>query len=150
MHAHNERKAGGKLSHSHTHTIHLSCSFQAMEETLETLKGISLHDLEQQLTESKNVLATLNQNVSSQIVQHLIAVLLSIGDDDDFILSDQEIETLMEKFESVPHVKVRHDLLQQTLVEHGRSLSALLHVTRNLLINSQGGDDAIFQLVQEQ
>jgi len=115
-------------------------SLQAMEETLETLqsmKGRSLESLQEELAESREIASQMKLNARSQVLQLLISVMLNCDNDGDLILSDAEIDSLIENTEAINGVQVNEDLLRDEIIKHGRSLVAVMEVTRNLIMSGQ-------------
>jgi len=140
-----------------------------MEEALETLESLgegvegrqlSLQDLQDQLDESRRVLARMkksNRNSGTaagydEVLQHLISAMVAAsenessdkdgddddGDDDVLLMSDEEIDGLVVNLEAAAPgggLQVREDLLRRCIVDRAgrRTLEAIVEVTRNLL-----------------
>jgi len=148
-------------------------NLQAMEEALETLQSLqqqqhrdgktsgsafSIQELQDQLEESQKVLAAMNSGgnnrntTTGELLQHLIAAMLVCENKSDeeedgdnlVLLSDEDIDALVDSLEATPGVRhVNEHLLRQIMVEEGRSLTALMEITKNLLLSTsqQQGDD---------
>lgn len=122
-----------------------------MEETLATLQsleGKSIDELERQLTESKSILAQMNTNVKGELLQNLITVMLAVDADGDLLLADEEIDALIGNLEGIHGVDLKEDLLKKTIIEHGRSLTAVMEVARHLLCAQDiPADQSIFRFI---
>jgi hypothetical protein len=111
-------------------------SFKAMEDTLETLQsvqGVSMEELEEQLHESQEILSTLDRDLQSEIVRALVGVIVGADVDRDFLLSDGEIDDIIHKMEAIHGVQLKEDLLKSIVIEQGRSIKGIMAVARNLM-----------------
>jgi hypothetical protein len=112
-----------------------------MQETLTILQSVqgsvrSLQDLQQQLDESKAILARkMNNNAQSSILQILIHVMLASDEEDanDLILSNQQMDSILQKFQDVRGVHTHDAELRQFMIDHGRGMTAVLEVARHVL-----------------
>ena len=126
-------------------------NLQAMQETLETLQSVqgqSMDELEQQLQESKYILATMNTNLKGQLLQNLITVLLNADKDGNMILSDDDIEEIVHRLEGLHNVNINDAALRQVIIDHGRSVEAVMEVAKAALL-SDSEDQALFTFLQE-
>lgn len=115
-----------------------------LEETLDSvnaLQGESIKKLEEQLNESKEILANMNRNRKAVILQNLITVLLATDGNQDMLLSDEEIDDLIHNMESINGVELKEDLVRQTIIDAGRSVAAVMEVARNV--------DSLFNWVEQ-
>jgi hypothetical protein len=117
------------------HSLH-DYSLKAMEDTLETLQsvqGVSMQELEGQLGESQEILNTLDRDLQSEIVRALVGVILAADEDGDMLLSDIEIDDIIHKMESIHGVQLKEDLLRSIVIENGRSIKSIMALARNLM-----------------
>jgi len=115
-----------------------------LEDTLEAvnaLQGESIKKLEEQLNESKEILANMTRNRKAVILQNLVTVLLATDGNQDMLLSDEEIDDLIHNMESINGVELKEDLVRQTIIDAGRSVAAVLEVARNV--------ESLFNLVEQ-
>lgn len=107
-----------------------------MEDTLETLQsvqGVSMQELEGQLRESQEIYNTLDRDLQSEIVRALVGVILGADTDKDFLLSDGEIDDIIHKMEAIHGVQLKEDLLKSIVIEQGRSIKSIMALARNLM-----------------
>jgi hypothetical protein len=122
-----------------------------MQNTLETVRAVegqSLDELQKQLDTSKEILDHMQDNLMADILQSLITVVLACDKDGDSILSDEEINSLIEKMEGVQGIDLKQDLLRAKLVEQGRSLNAILNVCKNVLDDDVPADQNIVSFME--
>jgi phosphatidylinositol kinase/protein kinase (PI-3 family) len=122
---------------------------QTLEETvstLQSLQGNSVTALEQQLQESKNILASMKINTQGQILQNLIGVLLATDVDQNMLLSDAEIQQLISNLEQVENIQLDENLIKSTIIEQGRSVAAVMEIARNVMSN----ESAMFTYLEKQ
>jgi hypothetical protein len=119
-------------------------------ETVRAVEGQSVIELERQLKESKQILDSMHDNLTGDILQNLISVVLTVDKDGDSALSDTEINELILKFEGMQGVNLKEDLLRKKLTEQGRSLHSIMEVAKNLLDDECPPDQNIFTFIHKQ
>jgi hypothetical protein len=125
-------------------------SLKAMEDTLETLQsvqGVSMIELEGQLRESQEIWNTLDRDLQSEIVRALVGVILGADVDQDFLLSDVEIDDIIHKMEAIHGVQLKEDLLKSIVIEQGRSIKSIMALARNLMQENDPGKN-IFSFIE--
>ncbi|KAL7573364.1 hypothetical protein ACA910_011724 [Epithemia clementina (nom. ined.)] len=130
-------------------------NLQAMQETLETLQvvqGQSIEELEDQLQESRDILATMHTNLKGQLLQNLITVLLGADQDGNMILSDDDIEDIVQRLEGLHNVNINDVALRQVIIDNGRSVEAVMEVAKAALLSDSSGNDdqSLFTFLQEE
>lgn len=133
-------------------------NLQAMQQTLETLQAVqgqSMDELEEQLQESKEILATMHKNYKGQVLQNLISVLLGADQDGDMLLSDDDIEDMIHRLEGLHNVNINDAKFRQVIIDNGRSVEAVMEVAKQALMAETAGkngdaDDALFTFLQEE
>ena len=109
-----------------------------------------MDELERQLGESRQILDSMQDNLTGDILQNLISVVLTVDNDGDSVLSDPEIDDLIAKIEGMQGVDLKEDLLRKKLTEQGRSLNAIMDVAKNLLDDECPPDQNIFTFINKQ
>jgi hypothetical protein len=121
-----------------------------MEDTLETLQsvqGVSMEELEGQLHESQEIWNTLDRDLQSEIVRALVGVILGADTDQDFLLSDVEIDDIIHKMEAIHGVQLKEELLKSIVIEQGRSIKSIMALARNLMQENDPGKN-IFSFIE--
>jgi hypothetical protein len=121
-----------------------------MEDTLETLQsvqGVSMQELEGQLRESQDIWNTLDRDLQSEIVRALVGVILGADLDKDFLLSDGEIDDIIHKMEAIHGVQLKEGLLKSIVIEQGRSIKSIMALARNLMQENDPGKN-IFSFIE--
>lgn len=106
------------------HVLHL-LSLKIQKEKLDTInsvQGLSLDELENQLKESKKILDKMELNLQGDILGNLMDIALACDEDGDFELSDDEIEDVITQLEELNGVDIDNDRLRNVLIERGRSV----------------------------
>jgi len=122
-----------------------------MEETLETLQatqGQSVDELEKQLKESEEILASMDRNYKTELLQNLTTVLLSADDDGNMKLEDDDIDKLIHDLEGIHGIQLKEEKLRTIIDENGRSLPALMEVAKRLLNDSIPEDENLFSFIE--
>jgi hypothetical protein len=102
---------------------------------LQSIQGESIQDLQTQLDEANDILVQLESKPQLQLLQVLLQVILFSVDADheSILLSDEQIDEMIGSMQDVPGVTVDENQLRQLIVDHGRSIRALLEVARHAL-----------------
>ena len=127
-------------------------SLQHLENALEdiqSLRGASLKQLEGQLEESKEILRQMDSNFKGELLQNLMTIIFALDRDGNMILSDEEIDDLIQTLEGMQGVQLKEDLLKQSIIEKGRSLEGIMEVARNLLSDDVPLEERFFHLLEE-
>lgn len=127
---------------------------QDMSQTLDTIRAVegqSMEELERQLKESEQILDQMQDNLRGDIVQTLISLVLAIDHDGDMCLSDAEIDSLILKIEEMSsgQFDFKDALLRKKLIEHGRSLNAIMEIIKNLMDENTAPDESIFAFLNK-
>lgn len=105
-----------------------------MSSTLDAVRAVEgkgLDELEHQLQQSRDIFASMQDNLKADILQNLISVVLGCDNDGDMMLSDEEINNIILKLEGMNGVDLKEDLLREALVQNGRSLNGM-----NVIVNA--------------
>ena len=90
-------------------------------------------ELEKQLKESQKVLDQSKVNNRIEIVDNIFEVMTALDKDQDFNLSDDEIDAIIKKLEGLHGVEIHDELLKQKIIENGRNLDSVLKLCHDLL-----------------
>ena len=128
-------------------------NLQAMQETLSALQGLqgqSVEELERQLQESRDILARMQSNARGQLVQNLMTVLLRADADADMVLSDDDIDQMIQRLEGLHGINIDDQALRQVIIDNGRSVEAVMALARAAFATEDAAEHAIFKYVQEE
>ena len=67
--------------------------------------------------------------------------------DQNMLLSNQEIDQLIQKMEGIHGVQLKEDLIRKTILDQGRSVGAVMEVARSVLNASE--QDSMFSYIEE-
>ena len=81
-----------------------------------------MDELEKQLEETRKIYGQLQQNLQGDILNNLIDIALACDDNQDMVLSDEEIDDAIRKLEQVNGIDVDNEGVRRVLVQNGRSL----------------------------
>ena len=130
-------------------------NLQAMQETLETLQlvqGQSIEELEEQLEDSKDILANMKTNYKGRLLQNLITVMLDADDDGNMMLSDDDIEQIIQRLEGLHNININDAALRKVIIDNGRSLEAVMEVAKSALMadSEDDPDNSLFTFLEEE
>jgi hypothetical protein len=91
-------------------------------DTLQSVQGLSLDELERQLEESKNILGKMNKNLQGDILSNLIEVAMACDEDGDFTLDDSEIEAIIHKLEQINGIDIDDAKIKKMIIDSGRQI----------------------------
>jgi len=64
----------------------------------------------------------MQQNLQGDILNNLIDIALSCDEDEDMLLSDEEIENAIHRLENIHGLQLDNEGIRHAVVENGRSL----------------------------
>jgi DNA repair exonuclease SbcCD ATPase subunit len=113
---------------------------KAMQATLAAVKGQdaqSLQKLEQQVQESRTILAHMEQTAQANQLQTFITLLVNADADQNTILnSDKEVEQFLQSLEStIDDVTWNKEQIRQTIAQQKGSMSAVMELARQVIAN---------------
>jgi hypothetical protein len=111
------------------------------------LGGASLDELERQLQESKQILKGFENNFKAELLQNMMTVILTMDRDGNMILSNEEIDELIQAMEGIHGTQVDEERLKKLIIDQGRSLMGVMEVARNLLRDDIPEEESIFSYV---
>ena len=119
-------------------------------QTLQSVQGRSLTELEDQMEDSRKILARMGDNYKARLLQNLISIVLALDDDGSGCLSDAGVNKLIVRIGAIKGVKLKEDKLREEITRHGRSVQAIMGVLRHLLTNDVPTEHNIFCFVEEE
>ena len=125
---------------------------QELEQSLEDIQalgGASLQELEKQLEESKQILNSFNRNVKADVLQNLMTVLLTMDRDGNMMLSNEEIDELIQTLEGIQGAQMDEARFRKAIIDQGRSITGVMEIARNLLSDETPLEESIFTLFEE-
>lgn len=113
---------------------------RVMQATLATVKSQdaqSLQKLEQQVQESRNILARMEQTEQANQLQTFITLLVNADADQNTILnSEKEVDQFLQSLEStIDDVTWNKEQIRQTIAQQKGSMAALLELARQVISN---------------
>jgi glycerol-3-phosphate dehydrogenase len=102
-------------------------------DTLKSLQGRSVDELEKQLNESKAILATMKDDLAGDILQNIMTVVLGADDNGDMILSDEEIDEVVKNIESLQGIDLNDEELKKVIIGKGRDIPGLMDMVKMVL-----------------
>lgn len=86
----------------------------------------------------------MSRNKKAEVLHHLVTVALAMDKDRNMILSNEEIDELIQAIESVNGVRLKEKLLRKMIIDYGRSLTGIMEVARNLVNDNVLDDESLF------
>eukprot|EP00934_Nitzschia_sp_Nitz4_P003487 Nitzschia sp. Nitz4//NODE_444_length_18484_cov_71.934560//8151//9143//NITZ4_additional_000058-RA//1//CDS//3329531899//3477//frame0 len=118
-------------------------------DTLQGVQGTSLDKLEKQLEETRKIHQQMKSSVQGEILNNLIEIALVCDADGDMILSDEEIDHIISKMESIHGIDIDNEKIRAMINENGRSLDAVMELVKNLLGRDVSPEEAVFKQVKD-
>ena len=102
-----------------------------------------LGQLEQQLEKSKAALAQMETNRTNEVVDNIFDIMLAVDEDQDFSLSDVDIDAMILKTEGIMNVEVDGEAFKKKIIENGRDLDSIMLLLKDILDAESGGKKVI-------
>ena len=112
---------------------------------LQTLVPMTTNNqqLEQQLEQSKATLGKMETNRTNEIVDNIFDIMLAADEDQDFFLSDGEIDTMIFKIKGIMNVEVNDAAFKEKVIENGRDLDSIMLLLKDFFDPNYGGEKVI-------
>jgi len=98
------------------------------------------------LKDTQAIYESLEDNLHGEILQNLINVVLGVDEDGDGELDDNEIHELTIKLEGLNGFDLDDEKFRQVIIDHGRSVNAIMELVRHLLDDKDGKDSEMGQV----
>lgn len=122
---------------------------KAKLDTINSAQVTSLDALENQLEESREILNKMKQNVQGEILGNLFDIILAVDADGDDILSDDEIDALIQSMEKLNGVDFRDEVVRNAIIDKGRSIDAIMDLVTNTLKEDVSEREKYFHITKQ-
>ena len=75
----------------------------------------------------------MRENYRAEIIDNIFDVMLALDKDQDFNLSDEEIDVITVKIEAIEGLEIDDALFKEKIIETGRNLDAVMKLLNGLL-----------------
>lgn len=104
-------------------------------EHISEMKNASLDSLEEQIKKSQQILESIQVNKLSDILTNVFDILLADDKDGDMILSDDEIDEIIETIEGLNNVDINDEKAKRMVIDAGRGINAVVQLIKDMLDN---------------
>lgn len=143
---------------SHLHTLQqsnlsLNVECDKLQRSLQTLvdleqtaaflnctEGFAVEQFSQQIRTHKCVLKSLESNVHAVVLQNLLSVILCSDANSDMIISEEELDDMVQGISQIPGIAFDEERLRKTFLN--QSVGAIMELVREFLLH----DDTVFRL----
>jgi uncharacterized protein YukE len=115
-------------------------------DVITKVQGQSVEEFKKQVQTSKEILAGMQSNLKTNILQNLLTLVLGSDANRDNSISEEEVNALIRRIVQMPGVTVKEDLFKKMVV--GKDPSAIMEIIRNLLREDVPEEENIFTLSQ--
>lgn len=125
-------------------------NLEEMQEALTVInktESQSVEEMEKNLEKSKKILDSMETNMKATVLQNIVSVVLRSDLDGDHTLDDNEIDLLFRKLDAYDTVEVKEEMFRQTIINEGRSLTAIMSVIKNVLSDDIPDDQQIIRIL---
>ena len=122
---------------------------EEIEQALNVLtntQGQSIDAFQKQVTENQQLLSQMKKNVQANVLQNLLSVVLRSDTNQDMIMNEVEITTLIRRLQNIAGVHV-HEMKFRTAIQN-QSISSIMTIIQNLLRPDIPESERIFTFVQ--
>jgi len=102
-------------------------------DTLKSVEGQSLDELEKQLEESRSILKGMKDDLAGDVMQNIMTVVLAADDNGDMMLSDDEIDQVVKSLESLNGVDINDENARALIIAKGRDIPGLMDVVKTVI-----------------
>lgn len=111
-------------------------SLQDMEDTLVVIQkdeNAAVGKLQSQLEKSRNILNDIETNTMGIVIQNIVSVVLSSDKDGDFLMNQNEIDSMIIRIERIQGVEINDGLFKKKIMERGNNVDAVINLIKDLL-----------------
>lgn len=125
----------------------LKGSVEGMEDTQNTLDTItkqqtaSIDDFEEQVERQKALLAELQEDSRSGMLQNLLTVIVAGDKDGDFKIDPEEVDGIIEGIEATGNLGVNEELFRKKVHDTNGEIQAVLDMCSSIMCEGGGDDD---------
>mmetsp|Transcript_16126 Transcript_16126/g.23744 ORF Transcript_16126/g.23744 Transcript_16126/m.23744 type:complete len:269 (-) Transcript_16126:137-943(-) len=125
----------------------LKGSVEGMEDTQNTLDTItkqqtsSIADFEEQVERQKALLAELQEDARSGMLQNLLTVIIAGDQDGDFKIDEEEIDGIIEGIEASGDLGVNAELFRKKVIETNGEIQAVLDMCAMIMKEGDGVEE---------
>eukprot|EP00586_Coscinodiscus_wailesii_P019736 CAMPEP_0172514728 /NCGR_PEP_ID=MMETSP1066-20121228/262301_1 /TAXON_ID=671091 /ORGANISM="Coscinodiscus wailesii, Strain CCMP2513" /LENGTH=266 /DNA_ID=CAMNT_0013295505 /DNA_START=57 /DNA_END=854 /DNA_ORIENTATION=+ len=118
-------------------------------ETVQELEGSSLEMLEEQLEDSKNILARMEMSLKSVVLQNIMNIVMRCDTDGDMDIEDNEITLLVKKIKNIDGVKLNEERFRKKIKDSGNSIRGVITLIKGLLNEDDPPEDELIFDIDE-
>ena len=122
---------------------------EEIEQALNVLtntQGQSIDAFQKQVTENQQILSQMKKNVQANVLQNLLSVVLRSDTNQDLVMNETEITTLIRRLQNIAGVQV-HEVKFRNAIQN-QSISSIMTIIQNLLRPDIPESDRIFTFVK--
>lgn len=152
----NLKEQNERIAHENERLEESVSGLQKTKDVLAEIQQSNVHsitELEGQLKESQAILDNMEENYRAEVVDNIFEVMLALDKDGDYIMDDDEIETVIKKIEKIERIEINDELFRQKIIETGRDLDAVLKLINHIIDddpNTEPGMDDIIKFIPPQ
>jgi hypothetical protein len=89
----------------------------------------------------------MGRNRKAELLHNLVTVALAMDKDGNRILSNEEIDEIVQTAKSIQGVRLKENLLRRKIIDYGRSVTGVMEVARYLVKDDLSEEENIFAFV---
>jgi glutaredoxin 2 len=98
---------------------------------LTTTQGQSIEAFQKQVTDNQVILQQMKKNVQANVLQNLLSVVLRSDTNQDMIMNEVEISTLIRRLQNISGVQVNEIKFREAI--QNQSITSIMNIIKNLL-----------------
>jgi len=141
-----QRALSNQIDQLINQTSRLHTTLQSLTTTVNRLEGVTraydvvtstqsqtIEAFEEQVGNNRLVLSKMQSGLRSNIMQYILKVIIRSDADGSFILDEDEINDLIDKFNRNSLVEFNEELFRHYITNSGGSIESIMDIIRNLI-----------------
>ena len=141
-----QRALSNQIDQLINQTSRLHTTLQSLTTTVNRLEGVTraydvvtstqsqtIEAFEEQVGNNRLVLSKMQSGLRSNIMQYILKVIIRSDADGSFILDEDEINDLIDKFNRNSLVEFNEELFRHYITNSGGSIQSIMDIIRNLI-----------------
>jgi len=154
-----------EVSRLHEENLRLKNNVEELEGTVMRLEdvegainmltetqGLSVQEFSKQVEDNRQILAKMQNNLKTSVLQNLLTVIMRCDTDGDFTVKEEELEGLLKRLKSITGVRVREESFRNLVAQSNGNIDAVMEMIKDVMDadnpNGKQNENPIFELDQ--
>lgn len=115
-------------------------------------QGLSVQAFSKQVDDNRQILAKMQNNLKTSVLQNLLTVIIRCDTDGDFTVKPAELEGLLKRLKNITGVRVKEESFRNLVAQSNGNIDVVMEMIKSLMDvdnpNGKNIENPIFELDQ--